>query len=127
MEKRRKRGRPSVAETMVGDYAETYEKIITNGKKYRSRRSIADTIYVFAAGRMLMETDSEIKDLEIICSEEYQCRSILNQLGRMYQVEGYSKEDVISIAEEAIKSKKAGHSVKDIEQYILNGRLTKEW
>ena len=80
MEKRRKRGRPSIAETMVGDYAETYEKIITNGKKYRSRRSISDAVYVFVAGRILMEADSEIKNLELICSEEYQCRSILNQL-----------------------------------------------
>ena len=80
MEKRRKRGQPSVAETIVGEYAEIYEKIITNGKKYRSRRSISDTIYVFVAGRILMEADSEIKNLELICSEEYQCRSILNQL-----------------------------------------------
>lgn len=127
MEEKRKRGRPSVTERIAGSNAALYETVITNGKKYRSRRSIADTAYVVIAGNILSEAASDIEDLELICGEEYQCRSILNQLGRMLRIEGYSKNDVIGIAKEAIKSKKAGYGVKEIERYIRNGRLTGEW
>jgi len=55
------------------------------------------------------------------------CRSILNQLGRMRRIEGYSENDVITIAKEAIQGKKGGRSVKEIEQYIRHGRMTGEW
>lgn len=127
MEKKRGKGRPSVTEKIAGSNADSYEKIITGGKQYRSRRSIADTAYGFAAASVLMEAASEIENLELICNEEYQCRSILNQLGRMQRIEGYSKNDIIEIAKVAIKSKKAGFSVKEIEKYIRNGRLTGEW
>jgi len=127
MEKRR-RGRPSVVDKIAGDYAKTYEKLITNGKQFRSRRSIADIAYVFAAGQVLFsEAASDIKDMNLICSEEYQCRSILNQLGRMHKQDGYSEHDVLEIAKEAIKGKKNGRSVKEIEQYIKHGRKTGEW
>ena len=124
---KRRRGRPSVTEKIAGSHAKSYEYVITSGKKYRSRRSITDTAYSFTAIGILSEAASEINDLEVICREEYQCRSILNQLGRMYRTEGYSKKDVIAIAKEAIRGKKEGHSVKEIEQYIKHGRLTGEW
>jgi len=127
MEKKRGRGRPSVTEMIAGESAETYEKLLKNGKKFRSKRSIADLAYTLTAGIILSEADPKLEDLELICSDEYQCRSILNQLGRMHKTEGYSEKDVILIAEEAIKNKKAGRSVKDIEQYIKHGRMTGEW
>ena len=128
MEKKRGRGRPSVTQMIVGDSAESYEKILTSGKRYRSRRSIADAAYVVVAGTILFsEAASDIEDLELICSDDYQCRSILNQLGRMSRSEGCSDNDVIRIAKEAIKGKKNGHSVKEIEQYIKHGRKTGEW
>jgi len=127
MEKRR-RGRPSVTEKIAGSLADKYEEAITQGKKYRSRRSISDIAYVFTAGQILLsEAASEIKDMDLICCDEYQCRSILNQLGRMYRQDGYSEHDVLEIAKEAIKGKKDGRSVKEIEQYIKHGRKTGEW
>jgi len=127
MEKRR-RGRPSVTEKIAGSLADKYEEAITQGKKYRSRRSISDIAYVFTAGQILLsEAASEIKDMDLICCDEYQCRSILNQLGRMYRQDGYSEHDVLEIAKEAIQGKKDGRSVKEIEQYIKHGRKTGEW
>ena len=127
MEKRR-RGRPSVTENIAGSLADKYEEAITQGKKYRSRRSISDIVYVFTAGRILLsEAASEIEDMNLICCDEYQCRSILNQLGRMYRQDGYSEHDVLEIAKEAIRGKKDGRSVKEIEQYIRHGRKTGEW
>jgi hypothetical protein len=48
-------------------------------------------------------------------------------LGRILRTEGYSKNDVIAIAKEAIKGKKDGYSVKEIEKYIMHGRQTGEW
>ena len=128
MESKRRRGRPSITEKIAGSNASKFEQIITSGKEYRSRRSIADAAYVItAAGILLSEAASEIDDLELICCEEYQCRSILNQLGRMHRQDGYSETDVIEIAKEAIKGKKDGRSVKEIEQYIRHGWLTDEW
>ena len=129
MEKKRGRGRPSVTEKIAGSSASTYEYVITNGKKYRSKRSIADTAYAITAASILSEAASEIKDLEIIFNpdSDYMCRSILNQLGRMRRIEGYSENDVITIAKEAIQGKKGGRSVKEIEQYIRHGRMTGEW
>ncbi len=82
---------------------------------------------MFTAATVLSEAASDIEDLEVICGPDYMCRSILNQLGRMLRIDGYSKGDVIKIAEEAIKSKKNGFSVKEIEQYIRRGRMTGEW
>jgi len=127
MDNKRGRGRPSVIEKIAGENSAFYEKIITEGKTYRSYRSVADTAYVFSAASVLTEAASEIEDLELICGPDYLCRSILNQLGRMLLSEEYSKNDIIAIAREAIKGKKDGHSVKEIEQYIRHGRLTGKW
>jgi hypothetical protein len=127
MDAKRRRGRPSVTEKIAGNHAKSYESVITDGKKYRSRRSVADAAYSIIAGSILTEAASEIDGLETICGEDYQCRSILSQLGRMYRTEGYSKEDVIDIAKDAIQAKKDGISVKAIEQYIRRGRLTGKW
>ena len=127
MENKRGRGRPSVTELIVGSNATLYEKIIMDGKTYRSKRSIADTAYVYEAAKVLSEAASEIEDLELIWGDEYYCRSIMNQLGRMYRKDGYNANDVIAIAKEAIKGKKDGRSVKEIEQYIRHGRMTGEW
>ena len=88
---------------------------------------MADTAYVFTSAIVLSEAASEIEDLELICGPDYQCRSILNQLGRMYRTEGYSENDVITIAKDVIKAKKDGHSIKELEQYIRHGRPTGEW
>ena len=127
MDKKRGRGRPSVTEKIAGTNSQQYEKIINSGKSYRSKRSIADMAYAFTAGSVLSEAASEIEDLELICGPDYICRSILNQLGRMLRIEGYSKNDMIAIAKEAIQGKKDGRSVKVIERYIIHGRLTGEW
>ena len=123
----KRRGRPSVTEKIAGSNSALYEKIITDGKKYRSRRSIADAAYTFTAAGILSEAASEINDLELICGPDYLCSSILNQLGRMHRTEGYSENDIITIAIEAIQRKKDGCSVKEIERYIRRGRLTDEW
>ena len=127
MENKRGRGRLSVTEKIAGENSALYEKIITDGKQYRSYRSVADAAYVVNAARVLSEAASEIEDLKLICGPDYLCRSILNQLGRMLMSEGFSKSDVIVIAKEAIKGKKDGRSVKEIEQYIRHGRLTGKW
>lgn len=129
MEKRRGRGRPRVAEYLAGDNATHYEKVMTGGKKYRSRRSISDTIYAFAAAGILRDAASEIEDLDILINFEsdYMCRSILNQLGCMSLTEGYSNESVLYVAKAAIQDRKNGGSVKDIEQYIRHSRVTGKW
>ena len=127
MKKRRGKGRSSVTEKIAGSMASQYEYVITSGRKYRSRRSISDTAYMFTAASVLSEAASEIEGLETICGPEYMCRGILSQLGRMLRIEGYSESDVIEIAKKAIKGKKNGYSVKEIEKYIRNGRMTGEW
>ena len=112
MEKRR-RGRPSITEKLAGSSADAYEKVLKQGKKFRSRRSISDLAYVIVAGQILFsEAASDIDGIELICSDEYQCRSILNQLGRMYRQDGYSEHDVLEIAKEAIQEKKMGEALK---------------
>ena len=127
MEKKRGRGRPRVAERIAGGSADMYEKLATDGRKFRSRRSVADATYAFSAAILLSKSGYVIEDLDVICGENYQCRSILNQLGRMYRTEGYSEKDVVKDAKAAIQGKKDGHSVKEIEQYIKHGRKTGEW
>ena len=127
MEKKKGRGRPTVTQKIAGDNAEFYEKILTSGKTFRSRRSISDSAYMISAAGILKNATPEIEDLDLIWSDRYQCRSILSQLGRMHRIENYSDNAVISIAKEAIKGKKDGYSVKEIEQYIQHGRLTDEW
>jgi len=128
MEKKKGRGRPTVTQKIAGDNAEFYEKILTSGKTFRSRRSVSDSAYMISAMCVLKEAASDIEDedLELIFNDRYQCRSILNQLGRMHR-EGYSDNDVIAVAKAAIEDKKNGYSVKEIEQYIRHGRLTGEW
>jgi len=90
-----------------GESAKAYEELIKNGKTFRTRRSIADGAYALTAAIILSKAKPEIKDLEYICSDEYQCRSILNQLGRMHRTNAYSENDVVTIAKEAIKCKKS--------------------
>ena len=127
MEKKKGRGRPTVTQSMAGDKAELFEKVVTNGKVFRSRRSISDLTYALLATGILSEAASEIEDLELIWGEKYECRSILNQLGRMRHIEGYSDNDIVAVAKAAIQDKKNGYSVKEVEQYIRHGRLTGEW
>jgi predicted nucleotidyltransferase len=129
MEKKRGRGRPRVTENIAGDNAELYEKILINGKQYHSRRSISDAAYVLTAAKIISEAASDIEGLELLINHQsqYVCRSILNQLGRMDLTDGYSDEDIVLVAKAAIQDKKNGYSVKEIEQYIRNGRLTGEW
>ena len=127
MEKKNKRGRPTVTQRMVGDEAALYEKVATNGRVFRSRRSISDLTYALLALGILSKADPKIEDLELIWGEKYECRSILNQLGRMCHIEGYSNNDIVAVARAAIQDKKNGYSVKEIEQYIRHGRLTREW
>ena len=127
MEKRQGRGRPRISKLIAGEHSALYEKVITDGKQYRSLRSIADTAYVFTAASILSEAASEIEDLELLFSNQYVCRSVLNQLGRMSRSDGFSNKDVVTVAKAAIQGKKNGYSVKEIEQYIRNGRVTGEW
>jgi cysteine sulfinate desulfinase/cysteine desulfurase-like protein len=129
MEKKKGRGRPRVTEKIAGEHSVSYEKVITGGKQYRSRRSISDTAYGIIAAGILLEAASDIEDLEFLINDQsqYICRSILNQLGRMHRTEGYSKENIIRVAKATIQDKKNGYSVKEIEQYIRNGRVTGEW
>lgn len=62
MDKKRGRGRPSITEMIAGENAVLFEKLITDGKKYRSRRSVADAAYVFSAAEILFsEAASDIK------------------------------------------------------------------
>ena len=127
MEGKRGRGRPSVTEKIAGSSAKHYETVITGGKKYRSRRSVADAAYMIIGAKIISDAASKIPGLELILSDDYQCRSILSQLGRMSRIEGYSDNDVVTIAKEAIQGKKDGRKVKEIEQYIRHGRMTGEW
>ena len=129
MDEKRGRGRPKVSEKIVGSLASKYETIMTNGKDFRSRRSISDTVYAMQAVPILLEVASEIEGLELILKddERYMCRSIMNQLGRMSLAENYDKESVITIAKMAIYKKQNGCSVKEIEKYIRHGRLTGQW
>jgi len=128
MDKKRSRGRPKMTEKLVGNHAKSYEFMLTGGRKFRSRRSTVDTVYAMRAAFILTEFASEIDDLDVIfVPDGYMCRSILNQLGRMHLIENYDKESVVDIAKVAIYKKKNGGSVKDIEKYIRNGRLTSEW
>jgi len=63
MEKKRGRGRPSVALRIAGGNADMYEKLATDGKRFRSRRSVADATYAFSAAILLSKSSYVIEDL----------------------------------------------------------------
>ena len=86
MEKKRGRGRPKASEGWLGENATHFEKIIMSGERRCTRRTVSDTVYAYTAMGILIEAASDIQDLELIFDEksQYMCRSILNQLGRMY-------------------------------------------
>jgi hypothetical protein len=109
--------------------AGSYEERLTTGKLFRSRRSTADTVYAYEAMRILMDAASEIEGLELLFDEKthYMCRSILSQLGRMYQTQNYNEESIVYVAKVAIRDRKNGYSVKEIERYIQHSRLTGKW
>ena len=129
MENKRGRGRPKVSEKLAPYSSAQYENILVGSKRFRSRRSITDTVYAYAAMEILLEAASDIEDLELILDEgtHYMCRSILNQLGRMRLIENYDKDSIIKMAKVSAYRKKHGWSVKEIESYIRHGRLTGEW
>jgi hypothetical protein len=60
MDKKRGRGRPKITEKIMGENAELYEKLATQGRRYRSRRSTADSVYALEAVKILKEAASEI-------------------------------------------------------------------
>ena len=50
--------------------AHTWKKGAEDGKRFRSRRSIADAAYAMAASQLLFsEAASDIDGIELICSE----------------------------------------------------------
>ena len=55
------------------------------------------------------------------------CNSILTQLGRMFKQDGYSNEDIIMVADMAATLKNMGITVKTIEKYIRNSRVSGNW
>ena len=54
-------------------------------------------------------------------------QGILEQIGRMYDQDGYTEEQCKSVAETAVHLKNNGYKVKAIESWIRNGRITGEW
>ena len=52
---------------------------------------------------------------------------ILEQLGRMLEQDGYSRQDVITIARASAELLADGWTVKAIKGYITEGRRTGEW
>ena len=97
MDKKKRRGRPRVAEKMMGDSADQFETIAKNGQRFRTQRSVTDNVYALRAMMIISEAASDIEGLEYLFSDEkrYMCRSILSQLGRMYITEGYDTKSVI--------------------------------
>jgi len=122
-----KRGRPTVADRIYGRMGGHAEKILFRQDNFRTQRSVSDKAYCISAAGILTEAASEIPNLEVILGENYMCRSILCQLGRMYRQHRFSKADIIKIANEVIQGRRDGFSVKECEEYIRHGRLTGEW
>lgn len=63
---KRKRGRPTVAQTRYGDYSTTMETVVNDGR-FKSKRSTADYVYCIAALRIIQEADTKIPYIETIC------------------------------------------------------------
>jgi hypothetical protein len=125
-----KRGRPTVAQTIYGDYADMMEEIWQKSG-LKTKRSTADYLYCVAALSAIKEAASEIPHIETICrldgSNPWYSRSILSQLGRMILQDGYSEQDVLAIAKLAAEARHADCTVRQIEIYIRKTRKTGEW
>ena len=123
-------GRPSVAETVYGDNAASFEAI-WDGHNFKTKRSTADYIYCTTALRIIKEAASDIPYVETICrintKEPWFSRSILSQLGRMSVQNEYPDANVVEIAKIAAKLRHENYKVKQVEHFIRTGRTTNEW
>lgn len=127
MDTKKKQGRPSVMKRIYGDSADDVARVFVQKCGDYTSRSKADMSYCMDAACILKEAASEIDNIDVLFRNDYVCRSILSQLGRMWRQDGFNKASVIEIAKEAIRAKIFGESVKEIEAYIRHGRMTDEW
>ena len=129
---KRKRGRPDVFERDYHEYSDS-SRILFAPKvyaEYRTKRSAANNYYMSHGFGIIKESASDIpySDLFINVNEkEIYCKSILEQLGRMLIQDGYSKEDIVTVAKIAAELRHDGYKVKQIAQYIRKSRKTNEW
>ena len=96
-------------------------------------RTMQARYYQSSAQYLISEAASEYPILEKLFrldkekQRSVQKPEILEQLGRMLEQDGYSRQDVITIARVSAQMLADGWTVKAIKSYITEGRKTGEW
>jgi hypothetical protein len=129
--KMKKRGRPDVFQREYGESGSSFRTMFApDSNEYDTKRTAANRLYITQACAIITEAASEINYHELLFnaqSEKMHCYGVLEQLGRMYRQDVYSKEDVVEITKIAAELRFSGCKSRDIENYIRNGRKTNEW
>ena len=112
---KKKRGRP--ANPMLEVFRVSYPE--------REKRAAQNLYYVCAAVIEILK--QKPGSFFVTGKGNFRRNGIAEQIGRMYEQNGYSEEDCKTIAEQAQELYKAGFSVKAIEKWIRTGRTTGEW
>ena len=125
-ENKRRRGRPTVFER---DHMEGMERWCT-ANKYRTRRNHVAAYYRSSVFGILVD-HKEIPYLDKIFRIDgnacIQKGEIIEQLGRMYAQDGFSKETIIDAATLAARFYHNGNTVKEIAAYLQRVRKAKSW
>ena len=108
-----KRGRPKIYGDML--YSIYFDK---------EKRTAQNTFYVGVTIKMM---DQKPGDFFVTEKGNLRRQGIAEQIGRMYNQDGYPEESFKDVCQTAIDIVKDGYSVKDVERWIRHGRTTGEW
>lgn len=110
------------------------ELIANTDTRDLTHRSHVNTFYRTAAANFIGEHFSELpqagKLVRPVKGSYIPCKtglSVLEQLGRMIEQDGYSEQDVLLISDLASRMLDRGFTVKEVERYIRLGRKTGKW
>lgn len=129
---KKKRGRPSVD---ARDGSDLVEVIANYDTQMKTHRSHVNEYYRLEAVDFLRNHLSELPHackLIVPYKDSYIPRktglAVLEQLGRMILQDGYSDDDVLTVANVATTLlSEHGFKVKEVERYMRHGRTTGEW
>ena len=120
----KKRGRPDVFSSYYGESANTYRGIVRQCLDIGTDtpRAMANRQYVLSGLEL-----AEQAGMEHFCTRKEFRPQVLEQIGRMYLQNGYSREACYKVLKICGDAYATGTTVKAIVKYIRNGRMTGEW
>ena len=92
-------------------------------------RTLTNMYYVGEAQRLLIDAWGNERYLDVFVKQtgKFKYQSVLEQIGRMYDQNGYNEGSCIEIAETALKLLENGYRVKAVADWVRHGRNTNEW